>query len=70
MQQRSMSGVRLELAFLVLFIAVFVAVLTALNAALLPRHYNPIVVLILTSITVALLTVFARYLIFARHRRR
>ncbi|MBV8363777.1 MAG: hypothetical protein JO193_04355 [Candidatus Eremiobacteraeota bacterium] len=70
MQQRSMSGVRLELAFLVLFIALFVAVLTVLNAALLPRHYNPIVVLILTSITVALLTVFARYLIFARHRRR
>ena len=70
MQQRSMSGVRLEIAFLLLFIVLFVGVLTLLNATLLPRHYNPIVVLILTSIIVALLTIFGRYLFFMRRPHR
>ena len=69
MQQRSMSGVRLEIMFLLFFIVVFVGVFTLLNATLLPRHYNPIVVLILASIIVGLLTIFARYFFIRRPRR-
>jgi uncharacterized membrane protein (DUF106 family) len=59
---------RVELAFLALFVALFAGTLTLLNALLLPRHYNPIVVLLLASIVVGLLTIFARYLFFVRGR--
>ena len=65
-----MSSVWIEIAFLILFVVLFVVFLTVLNAALLPRHYNPIVVLVLTSIIVGLLTISARYLFFLRGRRR
>jgi uncharacterized membrane protein (DUF106 family) len=68
MQERAMTGIRLELALLALFVALFVATLTLLNALLLPRHYNPIVVLLLASIIVGLLTILVRYLVLVRGR--
>ncbi|MBV8727411.1 MAG: hypothetical protein JO233_06465 [Candidatus Eremiobacteraeota bacterium] len=61
-----MAGIKLELAFLVFFAVLFVALFILLNALLLPRHYNPIVVLVLASILVGLLTIFVRYLFFLR----
>ena len=66
MQERSVAGIRLELAFLIFFGVLFVALFMLLNALLLPRHYNPIVVLMLASILVGLLTIFVRYLFFIR----
>ncbi|MBV9149004.1 MAG: hypothetical protein JO024_04005 [Candidatus Eremiobacteraeota bacterium] len=65
-----MPGVRLEIGFLIVFVALFVVVLTLLNALLLPRHYNPIVVLVLASIVVGLMTIFLRYLFFVRRLRK
>ena len=66
MQERPVAGIKLELAFLIFFGVLFVALLILLNALLLPRHYNPIVVLMLASILVGLLTILARYLFFLR----
>lgn len=64
-----MSGIRLEVGFLALFIVLFVATLTGLNALLLPHRYPPIVVLLLASILVGLLMIFLRYLFFVRGKR-
>lgn len=63
-----MTGIRLELAFLVLFAVLFAATLTVLNALLLPHHYNRIVVLLLASIIVGLLMIFIRYRLLVRGR--
>jgi len=65
-----MPGTRLEIGFLILFIVLFVVLLTLLNALLLPRHYNPIVVLVLASIIVGLVTIFLHYLFFIRRPRK
>ena len=61
-----MGGIKLEVGFLIVFVVLFVVLLTLLNALLLPRHYNPIVVLVLASIIVGLVTIFLRYLFFMR----
>ena len=61
-----MPGIRLEIGFLIVFIVLFVVLLILLNALLLPRHYNPIVVLVLASIIVGLVTIFLRYFFFVR----
>ncbi|MBC5816087.1 MAG: hypothetical protein GIW97_06050 [Candidatus Eremiobacteraeota bacterium] len=55
-----------ELLFLAMFIALFAVILTLLNHLLLPHNYNKMVVLTLTSILVALFTIFARKWYFAR----
>ncbi len=65
-----MTGIKAEIGFLVLFIVLFVAFLSVLNAMLLPRHYNPIIVLMLASIIVGMLTIFVRYLFYIRRFRR
>jgi uncharacterized membrane-anchored protein len=65
-----MRGIRLEIGFLICFILLFAVLLTLLNALLLPRHYNPIVVMVLASLVVGLLTIFLRYLFFMRHLRK
>ena len=65
-----MPGIRLEIGFLIAFIVLFVVLLSLLNALLLPRHYNPIVVLLLASIIVGLMTIFLRYLFFVRRPRK
>jgi len=63
-----MSGIKLELGFLALFIVLFVGTLSLLDALLLPHHYNPVVVISLASIIVGLLTIFLRYLYMVRGR--
>jgi|GEM_PF-5896694 len=55
-----------ELLFLALFIALFAVSLTLFNRLLLPHNYNKMVVLTLTSILVALITIVARKWYFAR----
>ena len=55
-----------ELLFLVIFVALFAVLLSVLNRLLLPHNYNKMVVLTLTSIIVALLTIGARFWYFAR----
>ena len=55
-----------ELLFLVMFIAFFALTLTVLNRLLLPHNYNKMVVLALTSIIVAVVTIFVRKWYFAR----
>lgn len=65
-----MTGIRLEIGFLILFAILFVVVLSVLNALLLPRHYNTIVVLLLASIIVGLLMIFFRYLVYKTGARR
>jgi len=64
------TGIRLEIGFLILFAILFVVVLSVLNALLLPRHYNTIVVLLLASIIVGLLMIFFRYLVYKTGARR
>lgn len=64
-----MTGIRLELGFLALFIVLFVATLRGLNALLLPHRYPAIVVLLLASIVVGLVTILLRYLGFVRGKR-
>jgi uncharacterized membrane protein (DUF106 family) len=66
MQEPHMPGIRVEIGFLIFFVVLFVALLTFLNALLLPRHYNEIVVIVLASIIVGLVTIFLRYLFFMR----
>lgn len=55
-----------ELLFLAMFIALFALTLTLLNRLLLPHNYNKMVVLTLTSILVAVVTIGARFWYFAR----
>ncbi|MDP9017734.1 MAG: hypothetical protein M3N19_05395 [Candidatus Eremiobacteraeota bacterium] len=62
------SSPKEELLFLALFIALFAATYIALQQLLLPHHFNKMVVLVLTSIIVALLTIFLRFLMFFKKR--
>lgn len=57
-----------ELLFLAMFIALFATTYTVFQHLLLPHGYNKMVVLILTSIIVAVLTIFLRYWLFFRKR--
>lgn len=57
-----------ELLFLAMFVALFAAAYTLLQRLLLPHGYNKMIVLILTSILVAVLTIFLRYWLFFRKR--
>jgi membrane protein DedA with SNARE-associated domain len=57
-----------ELLFLAMFIALFAATYTLFQHWLLPHGYNKMIVLMLTSIIVAVLTIFLRYWLFFRKR--
>lgn len=59
-----------ELVFLVMFIVLFAVTLTLLDRLLLPHQYSKGVVLALTSIIVAVVTIFLRYWLFFRTRER
>ena len=54
-----------ELLFLAMFITLFAVTLTILDRLLLPHNYNKMVVLALTSILVAVVTIFVRKWYFA-----
>ena len=55
-----------EFVFLVLFVALFATALTALNAWLLPLHFNKVVVILLASIIVGVVSIFLRFWLFFR----
>lgn len=55
-----------ETLFLAGFIAFFFAMYVALQHLLLPHNYNKMIVLVLTSIVVALVAIFMRYWLFLR----
>jgi len=61
-------SLRQELAALGTFVILFVVGLTVMNRLLLPRGVPKPAVLIVTSIIVALLTVFVRYQLFYRRK--
>ena len=55
-----------EMLFLAGFIAFFFVMYVALQHLLLPHNYNKMIVLVLTSIVVALVAIFMRYWFFMR----
>lgn len=57
-----------ELLFLLMFVVLFAATYVLMQRALLPHGYNKMVVLVLSSIVVALLTIFLRFRLFFRNR--
>lgn len=61
-------SLRQELASLALFVLLFAGGLTLMNRLLLPHAIPKLTVLIVTSIIVALVTIFLRYELFYRRR--
>lgn len=57
-----------ELLFLLMFVVLFATTYVLMQRALLPHGYNKMVVLVLSSIVVALLTIFLRFRLFFRNR--
>lgn len=57
-----------ELLFLLMFVVLFATTYALMQRALLPHGYNKMVVLVLSSIVVALLTIFLRFRLFFRNR--